>query len=74
VDFGDNASGSGTHWDGLYDEVRWSVDASAVRSADWILTEYNNQKPASTFLTWGTLTPVGGGATPRTSLPLLGVG
>jgi hypothetical protein len=74
VDFGDNASGSGSNWDGLYDEVRWSINASAVRSADWILTEYNNQKPASTFLTWGTLTPVGGGSTPRTSLPLLGVG
>jgi hypothetical protein len=74
VDFGDNPSGGGTNWDGLYDEIRWSINASAVRSADWILTEYNNQKPSSTFLTWGTLTPVAGGSTPRTSLPLLGVG
>jgi hypothetical protein len=61
VDFGDNPSGGGSNWDGLYDEVRWSVGtAAAQRSADWILAEYNNQKPSSTFLTFGALTPVSG--------------
>jgi len=38
------------HWDGTIDEVRVS---SVVRSANWIRTEFNNQRPGSTFLTIG---------------------
>jgi hypothetical protein len=41
----DNISGL---FDGIIDEVRW---ANAARSADWVVTEYNNQKIGSTFLT-----------------------
>lgn len=39
-----------SHFDGVIDEVRVS---SAVRSADWILTEYNNQRPDSSFIAVG---------------------
>lgn len=35
------------YFDGIIDEVHVS---STVRSADWILTEYNNQKPDSDFV------------------------
>jgi len=38
---------------GLIDEVRLS---SVARSADWVLTEYNNQNSPSTFYTVGTET------------------
>lgn len=37
-------------WPGAFDEVRIS---NSVRTANWIATEYNNQKTASTFLTIG---------------------
>ncbi len=43
---------------GYLDEVRI---ANTVRSADWLTTEYNNQKPSSTFLTFGALTPTSTG-------------
>ena len=36
--------------DGILDEVHLST---TVRSAEWIATEYNNQRPGSTFLTVG---------------------
>ena len=61
----------GRIFDGVIDEVRL---ANIALGPDWITAEYNNQKPSSTFLTWGALTPVGGGPTPTTRLPLLGVG
>ncbi len=35
------------------DEFRWS---DIARSASWLLSEYNNQKAGSTFLTWGAAT------------------
>jgi hypothetical protein len=41
---------------GYLDEVRIS---NAVRGDSWRTAEYNNQKPSSTFLTFGALTPVG---------------
>ncbi len=70
VEFG--ARNNGSVLDAVFmDEMRYS---DVARSSDWLLTEYNNQKPGSTFLTWGALTPVGGGSTPTTRLPLLGVG
>lgn len=37
-------------FDGVIDEVRV---ASVVRSADWLLTEYNNQQESSTFCSMG---------------------
>jgi hypothetical protein len=40
-------------WNGILDEVRYS---NIARSADWITTEYNNQKPGSTFVTLGAET------------------
>jgi hypothetical protein len=52
-----NPLSGGVNWDGAYDEVRL---ATIARSADWVTAEYNNQKPSSTFLTYGALTPVGG--------------
>ena len=46
-----NTTGDGPHvsyiFNGLIDEVRIS---DAVRSADWIATEYNNQNSPSTFI------------------------
>ncbi|MCX6818171.1 MAG: DUF2341 domain-containing protein [Candidatus Aenigmarchaeota archaeon] len=38
-------------WDAVVDEVRVS---NSIRSANWIQTEYNNQKSGSTFLSTGT--------------------
>jgi hypothetical protein len=38
------------HWDGTIDEVRVSA---VVRSANWLRTEYNNQRLGSLFLTIG---------------------
>ena len=44
-------------WNGILDDVRIS---DSVRSADWILTEYNNQKTSSTFYSLGSEITVGG--------------
>lgn len=44
---------------GDFDETRVS---NAVRSADWITTEYNNQNTPGTFVAFGTETAAGGGA------------
>ncbi len=43
---------------GTIDEVRIS---NVVRSIDWIVTEYNNQNAPSTFMTFGSEVPTGGG-------------
>lgn len=43
---------------GALDEARVSATAD---SADWITATYNNQKPSSTFLTFGSRTPVSTG-------------
>jgi len=56
---------------GLIDEVYVS---NFAYSDDYILSQYNNQKPGSTFLTWGALTPVSGSGTGSPNLLLLGVG
>lgn len=56
----DNVPG-GLYWDGIIDECRMS---DAVRSADWITTEYNNQVAPGTFYAVGTEQAVGGGPTP----------
>jgi len=47
------------YWNGILDEQRF---ASVARSADWILTEYNNQNSPSTFYTLGGTISGGGGA------------
>lgn len=44
---------------GDFDETRVS---NAVRSADWITTEYNNQNTPGTFVAFGTETAASGGA------------
>lgn len=51
---------NGNFFGGIIDEVRI---ASVGRSSAWMLAEANNVKPSSTFLAFGALTPVGGGAT-----------
>ncbi len=51
------SSGSG-FFNGTIDEPRF---LSTALVADWITAEYNNQKPSSTFLTYGALTPVAAG-------------
>lgn len=43
-------AGTNEEWNGKIDEVRIS---SGVRSADWILAEYNNQSAPTTFYTLG---------------------
>jgi hypothetical protein len=49
---GKHANGSGNFdFDGTIDEVRVS---SSVRSAGWVLTEFNNQNSPSTFITTGS--------------------
>lgn len=48
---------------GSIDEVRIE---STVRSQSWITATYNAQKSSSTFITWGTLTPVAGGGVVKT--------
>ncbi len=55
---GDASRGGGGYFQGLLDEVRIS---DIERSADWILTEYNNQNAPSSFYSVGTETAVGGG-------------
>jgi hypothetical protein len=56
---GDNPSGGGTgSWDGSYDELRL---ATGARSTSWLACEYNNEKPGSTFLSFGALTPTSSG-------------
>lgn len=47
---GSDQAGGGRYFNGKMDEARI---ASVVRSADWITTEYNNQKSASTFIALG---------------------
>jgi hypothetical protein len=47
---GNNPSSVGQEWNGQIDEVRI---ASVARSADWITTEYNNQRAPGTFITVG---------------------
>ena len=44
---------------GSLDEIRVS---KTVRSANWLTTEYNNQKPSSTFLTVGSEVASSGGS------------
>ncbi|MHC4499151.1 MAG: DUF2341 domain-containing protein, partial [Planctomycetota bacterium] len=54
VNIGRRSDGS-QYWDGIVDEVRIS---SEPRTAEWIKTSYNNQKPSSTFYTvYGQETP-----------------
>jgi len=43
-------NGAGTSFDGAIDQVSIS---NVLRSADWILTEYNNQRQGSSFLVAG---------------------
>jgi len=43
---------------GTYDEVRFS---DVVRSPSWLIADWNNQKPGSTFLSWSAKAPVAGG-------------
>lgn len=51
--FGNDApDGSIQYWDGLLDELR--VSGTIARSADWIITEYNNQNSPTTFYTIGS--------------------
>ena len=56
-------------WNGYIDELRLRTSAL---SANWITTEYNNQSDEAGF--WGTWSDVGGGATAKPSLLLMGVG
>ncbi len=54
IDFHIGASGDlspGNWFSGIIDEVRIS---NTNRSADWILTEYNNQKTPATFHYYAT--------------------
>lgn len=57
-------------FEGDMDEARTSA---ATWSPSWITADYNSQKDSSTFITWGTKVPVGGGAVSH-RLPLMGVG
>lgn len=52
----DSFGGGGTYTDANLDEIRIS---NAVRSTDWVATEYNNQSAPSTFATLGTEVTVG---------------
>lgn len=52
------------------DEIRIS---SMTRSADWLTAEYNNLKPSSTFLTFGSLTPTTAAAGGDCGPPFCGV-
>ncbi len=47
---GNDATNAGFFWNGSLDECRV---ASVVRSANWIITEYNNQSAPGTFETLG---------------------
>ena len=71
--FGSDEPTNADYFNGILDEVRIS---NTVRSANWILTSYNNQNSAATFYTVGSETPTGG-ANPVPELPtilLLSVG
>ena len=50
---------SGSGMNGIIDDVRVS---STARSADWIMTEYNNQSTASTFYSVGSQAANSGGS------------
>src|SRR5713101_5801564 len=58
--FGMNTGGY-RQYSGLIDEVRIS---NAVRSADWISTEYNNQSSPLTFYSVGPANTAGGSSSP----------
>jgi hypothetical protein len=58
--------GADGYFKGLLDEIRFS---NVARSADWILTEFNNQSDPATFFTLGAETVIDAG-----NLMLLGVG
>ncbi len=53
---GNDAAGAIPPYVGAMDEIRVY---RGVLSDDWILTDYNNQKPSATFLTIGDQTPFG---------------
>ena len=75
------ASGTHSGWitpyvPGATDDIDEYRIADAVRSADWVATEYNNQSSPGTFITFGTETAVGGGGgspATATNLPLMGI-
>lgn len=69
---GRDATTAGREFDGREDEVRIS-DANRF-SSSYVTATYNNQKPSSTFLTWGSRTTVGGGGSTTKTLAALGVG
>jgi len=50
ANIGYGATGDGAPFKGVIDEVRFS---STIRTADWILAEYNNQSSPSTFYRLG---------------------
>ena len=51
VSVGGEANGINYYFDGKVDEVQIS---QSVRSADWLTSEFNNQKPSSTFVSVGS--------------------
>lgn len=50
VEIGRYRGGAGLYWNGRLDEIRAS---STARSANWIISEYNNQSSPSTFYSVG---------------------
>jgi len=64
-------SGYSYGYKGSMDEFRMS---SSVRSADWVQTEYNNQKSPSTFWTVGSPVGTGGGLFLPSTLSGIGSG
>jgi hypothetical protein len=64
---------SSTYSNGKFDDVRLSGIFTSLTD-NYIIADYNNQKIGSTFLTWGSLTPVSGGGTGSPHMLLLGLG
>jgi len=66
-----NRSDSDRGFDGILDEVRVS---NTLRSADWVVTEFNNQNSPSTFCVLGTELEVDAGGVSVTPSPATGKG
>src|SRR5579859_3760294 len=66
--FGGDTAANTEYFDGALDEVRIS---NTARSADWIVTEYNNESSPSTFSTIGAADTTGSGGSPTPTVSSL---
>jgi len=68
---GTNVIDTNDMWDGSLDEIRYYA---GILTADWLVTEYNNQSDPSSFATAGTPVDPNASGPPTGTLGMMGIG